>query len=232
MKSQETRAYVEQMTPLTEHILRLDLLPDEYIDYQAGQYLQIMLSGIPHCYSIANAPRMTPDYELHIRHCHDNPSDQSLLKAIKQHEKLTIRLPFGDCFLRNLDPKKPILFLASGTGFSPIKAMIEELFVNGETRPLELVWGARTQTDLYLDKKAREWQNNAHHFRYTPTLSSLDQKTLELLVFSHHRHDISDWQFVICGPFHWVYRVRDQLIAGGVMAKNMHSDAFQFEDPA
>lgn len=230
MTIQTTKAIVVQMAPLTDTILQLVLAPEHYIDYQAGQYLQLLVDEAELCYSIANAPMGSRQYELHIRHRPDNPSDLHLLNEVKQTGVMTVRAPFGVCDFKHLDPIKPILFIAAGTGFAPVNAMIEQLLVLGEARRFELVWSARTQSDLYLDEKVKQWQNHVHQFQYVSLLSSRDKQTPVSLVSSRYTASLHDWQMVISGPFDWVYRTRDQLVAHGVSVDNLYSDAFQFED--
>lgn len=231
MTIQTTKATVVHMTPLTDTILQLVLAPEHYIDYQAGQYLQLVIGDAELCYSIANAPLGSHQYELHIRHSLDNPTDLRLLEEIKQKGMLTLRAPFGVCDFKHLDPVKPILFIAAGTGFAPVNAMIEQLLVLGEARRFELLWSARTQSDLYLDEKVKQWQNHVQQFQYLPLLSSAsDKQTPASVVLSRYAASLQDWQIVICGPFDLVYSTRDQLVAQGVSLDNLYSDAFQFED--
>ena len=208
--------------------MQLTLKPDEYVDYQAGQYLQMLFDNEAFSYSIANAPLGSHQYELHIRHTRDNPYHQPLFAHIKRHGVVTIQLPQGLCHVNRLDPVKPILFIAGGTGFAPIKAMIEQLLADGEPRPFELFWGARSQRDLYMDDKATHWQTHVAHFRYIPHLSEPQGMTLADRVLAQHPQDIQDWQMVLSGPFDMVYHTRDALVAAGVLPETLFSDAFSF----
>ncbi len=229
MSDKFIQAQVEGITPLTDSILQVTLAPDEYIDYQAGQYLQIMSGTEALSYSIANAPLGSHKYELHIRHSRDNPYNQSLLAEIKRQGFVTIRVPLGECHLGHLRPDKPILFIAGGTGFAPVKAMIEQLLAEGEPRTFELFWGARSQSDLYMDDKVSHWQTHVRHFQYFSQLSDTSKATLASLVLARHATDLSGWQVVISGPFDMVYDTRDKLIACGALPHNLFSDAFSFE---
>ena len=229
MSDQLVQAQVERITPLTESILQLILAPNEYIDYQAGQYLQIVSENEAFSYSIANAPLGSHKYELHIRHSRDNPYNQPLLAEIKRKGSVTLRLPLGECDIGHLHPKKPILFIAAGTGFAPIKAMIEQLLAEGEPRAFELYWGARSQSDLYMDDKVFHWQTHVRHFQYFSQLSETTKATLASMVLKRHAHDLNDWQIVISGPFDMAYSTRDQLLAKGALPANLFSDAFNFE---
>ena len=229
MTNQLITARVERITPLTDSILQLILAPDEYVDYQAGQYLQIISGGEALSYSIANAPLGSHQYELHIRHTHDNPTTLGLLAEIKAQGQVSIRVPLGECDVSYLNPEKPILFIAGGTGFAPIKAMIEQLLAQGAPRPFELFWGARSQSDLYLDGLVSQWQAHVSHFHYVSLSSNSSKETLASLVLNQHKHDLEEWQIVISGPFDMVYDMRDRLIAAGALAEHLFSDAFSFE---
>lgn len=229
MSEKTTQAQIESITPLTDSILQLMLTPNEYIDYQAGQYLQIISDNDASSYSIANAPLGSHKYELHIRHNRDNPLNQRLLDEIKRRGAVSIRLPLGECDVSHLHPDKPILFIAGGTGFAPIKAMIEQLLAKGAPRAFELFWGARSQSDLYMDEKVSHWQTHVRHFKYFSLLSNTSKVTLATKVLNRHKDDLGDWQIVISGPFDMVYDTRDQLRAHGALAENLFSDAFSFE---
>ncbi len=224
-----TQAKVEKIAPLTDSIVQLILAPDEYVDYQAGQYLQIMLGDEPLSYSIANAPLGSHHYELHIRHSQDNPYNKNLFAHIKEYGAVSISLPFGTCSIEHLDPQRPIIFIAGGTGFAPVNAMIEQLLASDDLRPFSLFWGARSQSDLYLDEKVKNWQNHVSRFNYSSLLSEESKDTLASVVLATHGKDISQWQIVISGPFDMVYSTRDVLVNHGVSADHLFSDAFSFE---
>lgn len=221
------QAQVEEITALTDNILQLILAPHHFVNYQAGQYLQIIHGEEAFSYSIANAPLGSHKYELHIRHSPDKPQNQPFLAEIKRSGRVNIRLPLGSCDLSHLHPDKPILFIAGGTGFAPIKAMIEQLLADGRLRPFDLFWGARSQSDLYMHDKISLWQKQVPHFHYFSQVSDANKVTLASMALSRHAKHINDWQIVISGPFDMVYSTRDQLLAEGVLAENLFSDAFE-----
>lgn len=231
MNTNLTRAQVERISPLTDSIIELILIPDTYQDYQPGQYLQISCGNEFLSYSIANAPLGSHKYELHIRHDKNNHYYQALFAEIKQEGAVYIRLPLGDCHLNKLTSESPIIFIAGGTGFAPVKAMIEQLLASGDQRPFELYWGARSQSDLYMDEKVRQWQTHVSYFRYFSLLPSGSTKEkLATLVMNQHPQDLSNYQIVIGGPFDMVYATRDTLLQAGVTQSQLHSDAFSFEE--
>ncbi|WP_131795648.1 NAD(P)H-flavin reductase [Fluoribacter gormanii] len=229
MKEKTIKALVEDISPLTDSIMRLLLTPEKYVAYQAGQYLQILFGEEAFSYSIANAPLGSHKYELHIRHSLDNPYNQRLFAHIKQHGSVNIRLPFGECSIDHLHPQRPILFIAGGTGFAPVKAMIEQLLSTSDTRPFELFWGARLQNDLYMDEKVTSWQAHVSHFTYVSSVSEDNAVPLVSLVLANHPQDLGEWQIVISGPFDMVYSTRDALVHSGISPDRLFSDAFSFE---
>jgi CDP-4-dehydro-6-deoxyglucose reductase len=228
MQITETIAEVHSITPLTDSIIHLTLTLPDYIDYQAGQYLQIIIDEQAMCYSIANAPLGSHQYTLHIKHNYDNPFNTKLFEHIKANGQLNLRLPFGECSIDKLDTNRPLIFMAGGTGFAPINAMIEHLLSHGTSTPFELYWSAKTMSDLYMDEKVRQWQAHVPHFKYYSLLSEETKSDLTALVIKNHAKDIKDWQIVISGPFGMAYAARDILIKKGVVSKNLFSDAFDF----
>lgn len=216
MKEKIIKAQVEDISPLTDSIMRVVLAPERYLDYQAGQYLQIVFDQDEFSYSIANAPLGSHKYELHIRHSLENPYTQRLFAHIKEHGFVNIRLPFGVCSIEHLDAQRPIIFIAGGTGFAPVKAMIEQLLATSDTRPFELFWGARLQSDLYLDEKVNSWNTHVSRFNYFSSVSEDNSKPLASLVLDRHPRDLNQWQIVISGPFDMVYSTRDALVNKGV----------------
>lgn len=229
MSEKIIQAQVEAISPLTDSIVQLVLAPDEFVDYQAGQYLQILFDEDAFSYSIANAPLGSHKYELHIRHSLDNPYNQRLFAHIKKHGSVDLRLPFGECSINHLDAHRPIIFIAGGTGFAPVKAMIEQLLASSDSRPFELFWGARSQSDLYLDEKVNNWKAHVTRFNYFSLLADESKETLVSYILAKHPKDLDEWQIVISGPFDMVYSTRDVLVSNGVLSTHLFSDAFSFE---
>lgn len=223
------KAKVIAVDSLAAGIVRVILEPERYVTYQAGQYLQLMVDGQPVSFSIANAPAHAGQYELHIRKAVDNPVNAKLFELLDIRAELLLHLPLGDCHLARLDPNKPIIFIAGGTGFAPIHAMIDALVSLSDVRKLELYWGVKNSADLYMESAVKQWHANTPHFSYHAKCSDGRKDGLAALVLEHHPHDLADWQIVISGPFDMVYQTRDQLVAHGAKRGSMYSDAFAFE---
>lgn len=223
------KANIEAINPLTDTILQIILQPEHYVDYHAGQYLNIIQRDEQLSYSIANAPLGSHKYELHIRHSQDNSANKNLLAQMKARGEVLIQLPFGNCHLEKLDATKPIVFIAGGTGFAPVKAMIEQLLATGDTRSFELYWGARSLSDLYMSERVNQWKGHVNQFRYVSLLANSSRETLASTLIDHHQSDLAAWQYVLAGPFDMIYGLRDSLVALGLSVDQLYSDAFSFE---
>jgi CDP-4-dehydro-6-deoxyglucose reductase len=155
-------------------IVRLQLPANQNLQYRAGQYVEFILrDGSRRSYSMANAPHLVgspPAIELHIRHMPGGKFTDHVFGAMKEKEILRMEGPFGSFFLRE-DSDKPIVLLASGTGFAPIKALIEHMQHKGITRPAVLYWGCRSKADLYLHDWAVQAAAQMPTLRYVPVLS-------------------------------------------------------------
>jgi CDP-4-dehydro-6-deoxyglucose reductase len=156
-------------------VLRLQLPASDTFQYHAGQYVEFLLrDGDRRSYSMANAPHTQaaqPALELHLRHMPGGKFTDHVFSAMKEKDILRIEGPYGSFFLRE-DSDKPIVLLASGTGFAPIKAVIEHMQHKGITRPATLYWGGRRPADLYqsawIESKLAEMPN----LRYVPVVSN------------------------------------------------------------
>jgi len=111
-------------------VLRLQLPANQNLQYRAGQYVEFILrDGARRCYSMANAPHnlgSPPAIELHLRHMPGGKFTDHVFGAMKERDILRMEGPFGSFFLRE-DSDKPMVLLASGTGFAPIKAIVEHM---------------------------------------------------------------------------------------------------------
>ncbi len=154
--------------------VRLQLPAADTFRYHAGQYIEFILrDGARRAYSMANAPHTqegAPGVELHIRHMPGGRFTEHVFGAMKEKEILRVEGPFGSFFLRE-DSDKPLVLLASGTGFAPIKALIEHMQHKGTARPATLYWGGRRPADLYMDGWIRERLAEMPQLRYVPVVS-------------------------------------------------------------
>jgi CDP-4-dehydro-6-deoxyglucose reductase len=156
-------------------LLKLQLPATESFRFYAGQYVEIILKdGKRRSYSMANPPHDAAALELHIRHLPGGLFTDHVFGAgatqMKEREILRVEGPFGSFFLRE-DSDLPIVMLASGTGFAPIKAIIEHMAHQNIQRPVTLYWGGRRPTDLYMSELAQHWAKTLPNFNFIPVVS-------------------------------------------------------------
>jgi len=156
-------------------ILKLQLPAAERFQFLAGQYIEFLLKdGQRRAYSIANAPEQEGPLELHIRHLPGGLFTDTVFgtkePALKEKDILRFEGPLGSFFLRE-DSSKPIIFVAAGTGFAPIKSIIEQMHAKKMDRPIHLYWGGRRPNDLYLESLCKTWEQDIPNFTYIPVIS-------------------------------------------------------------
>ena len=138
--------------------------------FRAGQYLQILMDdGDRRNFSLANGARDNDGAELHIRHVPGGKFTGEVLARLEVGDQLRVEVPFGDFFLRASG--RPVLLLASGTGFAPIKSIVETAIRARTDRPMHLYWGARQREDIYLEELPAKWAERFPWFEFTPVLS-------------------------------------------------------------
>jgi CDP-4-dehydro-6-deoxyglucose reductase len=147
-------------------VIYLKLPAAERLQFLAGQYLDFLLKdGSRRSFSMANAPHDDEFLQLHVRHVAGGSFTEHVFGRMKERDILRFQAPLGTFFLRE-DSDKPIVFVASGTGFAPIKSIIETAVRKAVTRPMTLYWGGRRPKDLYMDALARQWP-----IQYVPVIS-------------------------------------------------------------
>ncbi|TDR31656.1 CDP-6-deoxy-delta-3,4-glucoseen reductase [Hydromonas duriensis] len=153
-------------------LVELQLPANDVFEYRGGQYIDFILrDGTRRSYSMACAPRLTDKVlELHIRHMPGGVFTDQLFSSMKERDILRIEGPLGT-FVFNEKTGSPCIFIASGTGFAPLKAIIEEMQAKYLVRPIHLYWGVRRPHDLYLNELAQEWTRTIPNFKYTPVVS-------------------------------------------------------------
>lgn len=152
-------------------VLSLKLPANERLQFLAGQYIDILMKdGKRRSFSLANAPHDDEFLQLHVRYMKGGEFTEHVFNTMKEREILRFQGPLGSFFLRE-DSDKPLIFLASGTGFAPIKGIYEHMQHKGIDRPVVLYWGARSLKDIYLFDLAARWQQENPLFSFIPVLS-------------------------------------------------------------
>jgi CDP-4-dehydro-6-deoxyglucose reductase len=221
-------------------VLRLQLPASDVLKYHAGQYIEFLLrDGERRAYSMANAPHTqadNPGVELHIRHMPGGKFTEHVFGAMKEREIMRIEGPFGSFFLRE-DSGKPMVLLASGTGFAPIKALIEHMQFKGITRPAVLYWGGRRPADLYMNDWVLARVAEMPSLTYIPVISDAlpEDRWSGRTGFVHKAvledfPDLSAHQVYACGAPIVVDSARAEYSAlAGLPAEEFFADAFTTE---
>jgi CDP-4-dehydro-6-deoxyglucose reductase len=163
---------VQKLERLADDVMALHLkLPaNEKLVFLAGQFIEFLLKdGSRRSFSMANAPHDAELLQLHVRHVAGGQFTDHVFGKMKERDILRFEGPLGTFFLRE-DSAKPLVFVASGTGFAPIKSIIEAAVKNGVTRPMTLYWGARRPKDLYMNALAESWAARGL-LKYVPVVS-------------------------------------------------------------
>jgi CDP-4-dehydro-6-deoxyglucose reductase len=214
-------------------LLTLQLPATETFRFHAGQYVELILKdGKRRSYSMANAPHAASALELHIRHLSGGLFTDHVFgagaTAMKEREILRLEGPFGSFFLRE-DSQLPIVMLASGTGFAPIKSIIEHMVHEAINRPITLYWGGRRPSDLYMNDLVEQWASTIPNFKYVPVISdALPEDAWTGRTGFVHRAvmqdfpDLSGYQVYACGAPIVVDSARSDFIA----TCNLSEDAF------
>jgi len=201
------------------------------IKFKAGQYLQVTLpDGDRRHFSMANPPLSNDGVELHIRHVPGGRFSEDVLTKLKAGDKLEVELPYGDFFLREESPPR-IILLATGTGFAPIKSMIEDALKRGNERPMRFYWGARKREDLYLLELPQKWAEHARWLSFVPVLSEPDAAwrgrtdLVHEAVLADHE-SLTDAAVYACGNPLMIDAARDSFTARGLPQERFYADAF------
>ncbi len=220
-------------------ILFLRLPASERLQFLAGQYIDILMKdGKRRSFSMANAPHNDQLLELHIRAVPGGAFSHYVMTEMKERAILRFEGPLGSFYLRE-DSDKPIIFVAGGTGFAPIKALVEHAFFVHADREMVLYWGARSLQDLYLPQTPSQWQNDYPNFTFIPVLSDpkpednwLGRTGLVHQAVLDDFSDLSGYQIYACGAPIMIEVGQKAFQKRGLPEQEFYSDAFTYAAPA
>jgi CDP-4-dehydro-6-deoxyglucose reductase, E3 len=165
---------VEKLEKRADDVMRvlIKLPANERLQFLAGQYVDFLLKdGKSRSYSLANPPHDDALLELHIRHVPGGLFSGQVFSTLKERDILRLKGPLGSFFIRE-DSDKPMIFVAGGTGFAPVKGMLEHAFAAHLDRELVLYWGVRSLKDLYMAELPQQWLAEHPNFSFIPVLSN------------------------------------------------------------
>lgn len=227
---------VEKMRKLADDVMELTLkLPaSERLRFFAGQYIDILLkNGKRRGFSLANAPMDDQFLELHIRHVPGGQFTGFVFSEMKEKALLRIEGPLGSFYLR--ESERPLILMGGGTGFAPLKGMLEQMMAQGMDKPVHLYWGVRAKADLYMDAVVRSWAARHPQLTYVPVLS--EPKTednwqgrtgwVHEAVAADFPH-LADHDVYLSGPPPMVQAAKAAFLAQGLPEAQLFYDSFEY----
>lgn len=225
-----TPCRISKIEYITSNVLQvfLKLPPSINFNYIPGQYIEVIGDGgVRRSYSIANAGFNNQLIELHIRAVENGKMSEYWFKKAKINDLLRINGPLGTFFLRE-SINRDVIFLATGTGIAPIKAILESLQDNHSNSPksITVFWGGRKVDDLYFDVASL----SGNH-QYIPVLSQapldwIGMKGYVQDILVELKPDLNNVSVYACGSEPMINSARSKLLLANLPPKSFYSDAF------
>ena len=223
---------------LTEDVMQLKIkLPSaQRLQFLAGQYIDILLAeGKRRAFSIASSPQMEDEIELHIRHVEGGGFTGWVFDDLKVRDILRIEGPQGNFFVRHDTDDRPMIMMGGGTGFAPLKSMIEDLLAHQDQRAMHLFWGAGTQNELYMHELAQQWAVENSHIKYSTALAEPQNENQpgSFHGFVHEAvleqyPDLSGFDIYMSGPPAMIDNARAAFLEHGADRRRIFFDSFEF----
>lgn len=235
-------ARVERKEQLSHDVMALFLkLPsNEHLQFKAGQYLEFLLKdGKRRAFSIANAPHVDNLIELHLRLIPGGQFTAYVFNEMPEKAILRIEAPFGSFYLRE-DSQKPMIMVAGGTGFAPIKGIIEHMLHHNIQREITLYWGARAKEDLYQPALPEAWATQYPHIKFIPVLSDAQPEdhwqgrtgfVHQAVLDDFANTGLADYEVYCCGAPAMVEVAHASFLQAGLAEDAFLSDAFSYAKP-
>lgn len=239
-------ARVASLRKLSDDVMemKLSLPASERLAFRAGQYIEFILRDKSRrAFSLANAPSDDEYLELHLRLIKGGKFTEHVFNTMKEKALVRIEGAFGSFSIEQTS-NRPIILIAGGTGFAPIKSMLEQLIEEGDTRPVHLYWGVKKASDLYHHELVKMWLKKHASLRYIPVLSAQNNKAvgsgllegLEQQFRTGYAHEaitedienLADFDVYIAGPPAMVFATKQALLDRGLPGDQLLFDSFEF----
>lgn len=221
---------IQLLTPLAEDVIKVVLRLPPTVDFAflPGQYVDVIGNGVRRSYSLANASARDKLLELHIRAVPDGAMSQYWFGQAKVNDLLRLNGPLGTFFLRHAGGRD-LVFLVTGTGIAPAKAILESIDTLPEAerpRSITLYWGGRTPADMYWDGAGI-----AAAYRHVPVLSRAEPAWAGVRGYVQDAcmadgFDLSRTIVYACGSDAMIHSAKALLTGAGLPERYFYSDAF------
>ncbi len=226
---------IHEMNRLADDVMQLliKLPASERLQFLPGQYIDILLEDGRHrSFSIANAPHNDDFLELHVRLVEGGQFTSRVFNTMQPKDLLRIEGPHGSFFYRE-DARDEILMIAGGTGFAPLKGIIEHILSEQDSRPIYLYWGVRTKGDLYMRDLAEQWAAEHDNIHFVPVLSEPDNSWNGRTGYVHDAvlsdfDDLSTFDIYACGPPAMIKAAESSFQDKGMKKEQFYYDSFDF----
>lgn len=231
MPNKTISASIHDIKSLSGDVWQVLLKPIEPYPFEAGQFAELLIDGFEYLYfTIASAPHQ-PLIEIHIQG--GSGTNNQLIKVLRDSDFVEMAPANGRCVVSALPQSNdPLILIASGTGFSQVKAVVEDTLHSGSKRPLFIYWASYKFSHLYMLEKAENWADihaNVHMAALISEHGHWDDKNQMLIhsILADHS-DLLKCQALACGSPSMVYSLLDTLIEHGLSKTQMISDVFEF----
>ncbi len=234
---QEMDVRVSAKDRLAPDVVRLRLKPVDGtpLRWLPGQYVEVLLEdGKRRAFSLARAPHEGEELEVHVRHVAGGGFTSWVFDTLAVGDTLRVEGPFGT-FVPREDSERPMILVAGGTGFAPVKAIVEHFLHLGSRRPMHLYWGARTSEDLYLRALPERWAAQVPTLDFHPVVSDPERATdtndriglVHETVLEDHP-DLSGHDVYMCGPPAMIDAGRRAFVEAGLPEERLYYDSFDY----
>lgn len=231
IKRKTIPAKVSTIKRISDDVLLLTfrLPPTANFKYLSGQFIDLMWAGQKRSYSLASSKVTNNTLELHIKKVENGVFSYFLFNELKENQLLRFFGPLGTFFVR--DNERPIIFICTGSGFAPVKSMVENLIENNSNRAIHIYWGGRYRTDLYSDLP-HQWAEKYSNINYTPVYSK-EIKLVDGDASGYCQHEVvkqhqslSGFDVYACGSDKMIHDAKNLFIENGLQDEQFHSDSF------
>jgi CDP-4-dehydro-6-deoxyglucose reductase len=225
-------AKIQSIKKLTDDVIKVSLRlpPNANLKYNSGQYVNLIKGNLKRSYSVANAFKEKTSLEFFIKKYEKGLMSQYWFEEAKENDLLRMEGPLGSFFLRESNYEN-IIFLATGTGIAPIKAILENIQESASDFKHKKFWvfvGARYKEDLFWEPN---FENKNIEVNYIPVLSRQkedwfgDQGYVQDAVL-RSTIDLELTQVYACGSNEMIQAAKEVFIKNRLSESNFFSDAF------
>lgn len=226
------RGIVSSMERMNENVMRLRIRPTQAIEYQAGQFINLLHQDAARSYSLASLPE-EDELELHIRHVPEGRVSSWVHQKLNLNDSVEFHGPAGDCFYVPGRPDQPLLLVGTGTGLAPLYGILRDAIERRHMGEIYLFHGSLHRDGLYLVETLHRLASMNDNVHYIPcvlqgkapdggAVGAIDDVVIQALP------KLTGWRSYLCGDPEIVRRLQSKIFLAGASMSEIHADAFTF----